>query len=54
MFTDSYMGASEQDNQVANSSKALKLPKIACNSSSPVNFDSTYDDLNKFSQDVQK
>lgn len=46
----SYTEANEEE--ISNKTQ-FKLPKIFGNSS-PVNFDSTYDDLNKFTQDVQK
>ncbi len=48
MSSDAYLGSNEQQQQ-DNKTKLLKLPKI----SSPVNFDSNYDDLNKFNQEIQ-
>jgi hypothetical protein len=47
MSSDAYLGSNEQ--QQDNKTKLLKLPKI----SSPINFDSNYDDLNKFNQEIQ-
>ncbi len=50
----------EQDNSAdpladspITSRNAIKLPKILQGNASPINFDSNYDDLNKFSQNIQ-
>ena len=58
MSSDAYLGSNEHHQQQQQPEtykvKVLKLPKILNNSgnSSPVNFDSNYDDLNKFNQEI--
>lgn len=54
MSTDASLMDQQTNEQDSPRKSPLKLPKILGSSPSPINFDTTLEDLNKFTKNVQK